>query len=70
MSKEILKDSKEIAFNPFFLFVRLWYNFLKLENVFSIWKHLVTIPRFMIIGIVVLLPYAFTDTYCCTVPYH
>ena len=29
-----------------------------------------TIPIIMIIGIVVLLPYAFTDTYCCTVPYH
>ena len=39
-------------------------------------KSLITPPSvkacviIMIIGIVAFLPYAFTDTYCCIVPYH
>ena len=36
----------------------------------SLRKMQLTIPIIMIIGIVVRLPYAFTDTYCCIVPYH
>ena len=49
------------------------YQYLSINRDVSmsqVWESALTIPIIMIIGIVAFLPYAFTDTYCCIVPYH